>query len=99
MTHPNNSSRKLSRDFFDRGAANDSRRSAADADRADALDRFDTGNLQLLDDVLEAQGFDPYRKGRMKSTTAGKTTAGRTDLRALSAQILAERARKQAAGQ
>jgi hypothetical protein len=98
MTQPI-SSKKPSRDYFDRGTAPDSRHHGTAADRADVLNRFDTGNLQLLEDAAEAQGFDPYRKGRMRSSSAAKTTTGRTDLRALSAQILAERERKQVGGQ
>jgi hypothetical protein len=56
------------------------------------LGRFDTGGLDLLEDVADAHGFDPYGHGTLRAQK--KPRAPRTDLRALSAQILAERARK-----
>jgi hypothetical protein len=68
-------------------------------ERADSsLARFDTGGLQLLEDVGDAEGFDPYghRNVHDRRTTEGERT--RTDLRELSQQILAERARKQQTG-
>jgi hypothetical protein len=96
MTHPF-TPRKL-RDMFDRGVQHDQPQpatprpsGASNAVDPDPLDRFDTGGLQLLEDVVDAQGFDPYGHGRVRSKTA-RNVRPRTDLRALSAQILAERA-------
>lgn len=53
---------------------------------------FDTSRFSLHDDVC---GFDPYAKSELRMRP---TSPPRTDLRALSAQILAERARKQSVG-
>jgi hypothetical protein len=59
------------------------------ADRDDPFQRFDTSGIDLLEDVVDARGFDPYGHGTLRSP---RPTQPRTDLRALSAQILAERA-------
>ena len=61
---------------------------------ADPLEHFDTGGLRMLEDS-DPFGFDPYGHERVGTATRAKQP--RTDLRALSAQILAERARKEKA--
>jgi hypothetical protein len=57
-----------------------------------ALDDIDTDGLELIEEVPDAHGFDPY--GHVVRHPAKKPSLPRTDLRALSAQILAERARR-----
>jgi hypothetical protein len=57
-----------------------------------ALEDIDTGGLELIEEVPDAHGFDPY--GHVVRHAARKPAPPRTDLRALSAQILAERARR-----
>ena len=63
-----------------------------EARRPETEGPFDTSRLALNDDTC---GFDPYAKDTLRMRPKGPP---RTDLRALSAQILAERARKQSVG-
>ena len=62
------------------------------ATRPEPRSPYDTGKLSLHEDCC---GFDPYSKTELSLRPRRPL---RTDLRALSAQILAERARKQSAG-
>ena len=67
---------------------------ATSADREeDPFRRFDTTGIDLLEDVVDARGFDPY--GHVTVRSGPKPPRPKTDLRALSAQILAERAAKE----
>ena len=68
---------------------------AVEFDTDDTLHRLlQTHQLALLEDACTdaAEGFDPYRHLAV-SSRQGPTSRRRPDLRALSAQILAERAK------
>ena len=89
---PKSSPRLPARRAVDGDRARETPAASAGADRDDPFRRFDTRGLALLEDVVDARGFDPYGHGTLGS--GAKPARPKTDLRTLSAQILAERAAK-----